>query len=197
VHHGLISHPALREVLGFDELWATARPVPGLAAGVQGPSPVHALLHAALHYHGHQRGQFRPLLWFLDVALLWEAMGGDEREALVALAVDRGVAAILDATLLEAEGLYATAVPPAVHTRLAAAGRHEWRAFLASENHSRLAEFLFALRAEAGWRGRIRYLRELAFPPVAYMRWKYPDDPAPLWRLYLRRAWQGINRSPR
>jgi hypothetical protein len=170
VHHGLISHPALRGVLGFDELWATGRAVPGLADGVRGPSPVHALLHAALHYHGHQRGQFRPLLWFLDVALLWEAMGGDEREAVVALAVDRGVAAILDATLAEAARLYVSGVPSAVHQRLSDAGRHEWRAFLATEDHSRLAEFLFVLRAEDGWSGRLRYLHELAFPPAAYMR---------------------------
>jgi hypothetical protein len=197
VHHGLISHPALRGVLGFEELWVGARPVPGLAPGLRGPEPMHALLHAALHYHGHQRGQFRPLLWFLDVALLWEAMGADEREAVVAVAIDRGVAAILGVTLAEAARLYAVDVAPAVRTRLDAAGRHEWRAFLATEDHSRLAEFLFALRAEDGWRGRMRYLGELAFPPAAYMRWKYPDDPAPLWRLYLRRAWRGIRRSPR
>ena len=45
------------------------------------------------------------------------------------------------------------------------------------------------------WRDRAQWLRELAFPDAAYMRWKYPDAPG-TWLpiLYLRRGMAAISR---
>ena len=199
LHWRLLMHPALANILGFEELWARSIELPSLPGNVRGLAPGDALLHACMHYFGGgHRGGAVPLIWLLDVDLLWRELGSSSRLEVVTTAGERGVASLLLGTLNLAQRHFGTPVDDMDRQHLAARATYEWRAWLTRPFRSRVHDVAFELRSEAGWRARLRRMRSLALPSADYMRWRYPEGSRlGLPGLYLRRAVGALGRLSR
>lgn len=203
VHWRLNNAQVLAQVLGWPELAARSTPLPALGASARALAPVDALLLACIHRAGHagetaqvgdivRQGSDR-LIWLYDIHLLAGRMSGAELDAFVELAAARQVRAICLDALQRCGACLGTQVPPRVLEALRRPGPAEPSAGLlrAGGGHRLAGDFL----AIPGWRNRLHWLLELAFPSAEYMRWKYPGV-APRWLpfLYLRRAFSAIAR---
>jgi len=189
VHWSIANTPLFADVLGVDELRARAVPLPRVSANAMTIGNVDALLYACVHRIAHHYDD-QKLIWLSDIALLHHALSGEERARFWSLAADRGVIAVCIRSLDLAAAWFGS-------TRASA------QEFLDSETLSRpeaTAEFLApqtrgdVLRRELralGWRARAKRIRQLAFPPQAYMRAKF-GGAAP-WR-YAVRAVRGVAR---
>lgn len=199
LHWRLLMHPALAEVLSFEELAARSVELPSMPANVRGLSPGDALLHACMHYFGGgHRGGLLPSVWLLDVDLLWRALDDASRSDVVSIARARGVASLVLGTLDLAQRHFATPVGDRDRRALAEVAGCEWRAWLTRPFRSRALDLGFELRSEAGWRARLRRLRSLALPSASYMLWRYPDGSRlGLSGLYVRRALGALSRLAR
>ncbi len=203
VHWRLNNSQALAKVLAYPELAARSTPLPALGASARAPAPVDALLLACVHRAGHatetaqvgdifRRGSDR-LIWLYDIHLLAGRMSGAELDAFAELAEARQVRAICLDALQRSGACLGTQVPTRVLETLSRAGPAEPSADLlrVGRGHRLAGDFL----AIPGWRNRLLWLSELAFPSADYMHWKYPGV-APRWLpfLYLRRACSAIAR---
>lgn len=197
LHWQLLMHPAFARVFSFEELWSESTSLEGVAEPVRGLCYKHAFLHACLHYYsgGQHRGKKAPLVWVLDMDLLWRAMKHDEQLATERVATERGFASLMAAALRLSEANFLTPVEPEVLQRLDAAGSREWRSWLLRPFRSRLHDTLFELRSEPGVTAKLRRLHSMCFPAAGYMRAKFPEgSPLGLPGLYARRFFRGIQR---
>lgn len=195
VHWDVSNSPVVRGALPFEELLRRAITVPGIAPGALAPSHADALLLACIHRVAHHHDNER-LIWLYDIHLLREAMAPDEHARFWRLAAERRVAAICERSIDLADGWFAMSP----HDRAA-----DW---LTDDERTRAepsAAFLDRNRRHAsvlrgdlkalGWRSRMRRLRELALPPVAFMRQSFPSAPAvALPALYFWRGARGVVR---
>ncbi|MDJ0739250.1 MAG: nucleotidyltransferase family protein [Gammaproteobacteria bacterium] len=179
----------------FAELWADARPIAGLPAGIRVLSPEHAALHACLHRAAHVKYDEQDRLqWLLDLHLLGQSMDAAAWSRFAALAERKGMARVcLSAVAATAERL-ATRVPAVALQALSrAAGRAELSADLL--RGGRLAALMSDYRALPDWRARATLLREHLLPPADYMRERFAASGAlPLGLAYLRRLWRAPGR---
>jgi hypothetical protein len=108
-------------------------------------------------------------------------------------AARRGLAGIAAHSLAEAGPTFGGGATAALAAELRARGgdRAGVDRFLESRG-SRARALLDDLAVLDGWRSRGALVREVLFPPAAYMRHAYaPGSAAPLGLLYLRRAVRG------
>jgi len=197
LHWQLLMHPAFASTFSFQELWDESIPLPDLPNEVRGLSPKHAFLHACLHYYsgGQHRGGRAPLVWVLDMDLIWRELDENDRNAVISLAIDRGFASFVAAALRLAEGKFQTPVDPATVDCLETAGIKEWRAWLLRPFQSKLHDALFEIRSEPNVAAKVRRLAAMLFPAAGYMKSKYPDGSVfGLPGLYLRRIVNGLRR---
>lgn len=193
LHWRISNHPAVREVLSFNELVARAQPLDALASGARGLSRVDALLHACIHYYAHHRNEFRPLQWVLDMDLLWRAMDRDERAMLTTLALEKQIAGLVAAGLILARDSFDTPVEAAEIDKLATAGRRQPATRLLTPPANRFDSWFERIAWEPTLAARWRALRRSLFPPAAYMNLKYPQGSRlGLPGLWLKRLWQGL-----
>ena len=195
VHWDVINSAVVRDALPFEELISRAIPVPRIAPNALAPSHVDALLLACLHRVAHHHDNER-LIWLYDIHLLREAMSAEEHEHFWRRAAERRIVAICERSIDLADEWLAK-VP---HDRST-----DW---LRDDDRTRnepSAAFLDRGRLQAsvlsndfkalGWRSRLRRLRELALPPVAFMRQSFPSAPGvALPALYLWRCARGVLR---
>jgi hypothetical protein len=195
VHWDVSNSAVVRDALPFEELISRAIAVPRIAPGALAPSHADALLLACIHRVAHHHDNER-LIWLYDIHLLREAMTPDEHARFWRLAAERRVAAICARSIDLADAWFATSS----HDRAA-----DW---LTDDERTRAepsAAFLDRNRRHAsvlrgdlealGWLSRIRRLRELALPPVAFMRQSFPSAPAvALPALYVWRGARGVVR---
>ena len=83
--------------------------------------------------------------------------------------------------------LFGTRFPDFVRPNLAVAGEPVDEYLKASRRRQWILDF----EAIPGWADRLQFLRELMFPPVAYMQARYPEPKSWLPWLYVRRATAG------
>jgi hypothetical protein len=175
VHWRISNRQRYARLFGLSELLARSRALPEHPASVRCPSPVDALLIAALH-RAHHRGTDR-LVWLYDIHRLLGAMDAGERADLEERVASKGLAAEYQAAVHGASyffGHTATA-PPAVATGLRTIDI--W--------HSDLA-------ALPTWRERLALLKEHAFPSADYMRrTRGSRNPVSLSFAYLTRGMRG------
>jgi hypothetical protein len=194
VHWRIVNGHRFANALTFDDVSAGAMAPPALASiGARVPSAVHALLLACVHRAVHHGG-LGPLIWLYDVHILAERLGPDERKAVVSVAADRRLAGIVARSLADATvfgGGETAALACALRAR-SGDGLNVGRYLASRRNRARaLVDDLGALN---GWRPRAALLREVLFPPAAYMRSGYaPGSSAPLAFLYLHRALRGAS----
>ena len=179
--------------LAYDELAATARPIPALGDNAFAPAPEHALLHACLHRVAHQEQRHR-LIWLYDLHLLIENMSADATARFADLAAERELRAVCWDGLQRAQQCFATRLPQALQTP-PPPGNAEASAYFLTPRRRPWQVLGADLRALAGWRNRLRLVREHLFPPAAYMRTRYAAaHPAPLPLLYGYRLLRGLRR---
>jgi len=190
VHLDIANNAVVADALRYHELRGRAFALPAIAPEALGPCNVDALLHACIHRVVHHHDSDR-LIWLYDIHLLRERMTDDEHRQFWALAAARRVAAICRASVEAANGVFGGAEPP----QGAGVARDEpSSAFL---NRSRRYSAVIAgdLAALPGWGARFKRLRQLAFPPSAFMmqsfgaRWR-----ASLPLLYAYRGARGVTR---
>jgi hypothetical protein len=193
VHWRIANPQVFARALEYDELRAAAVPIASLG-GAPAPCPVHALLlalvHRAAHHYDNQR-----LIWLWDIHLLAARLEARDWKRVVALALDREIAAVALRGLELTEEAFGASWPPDVAARLTAAPRgNATAAFL--DGIDRQADVLVSdLRALPGLRARATLLRQHLFPSRAYMLARYQTSST--WTLpflYARRIIAGAPR---
>jgi hypothetical protein len=195
VHWDVANSPIVRDALPFEELLRRAITVPRIAPNALAPSHVDALLLACIHRVAHHHDVER-LIWLYDIHLLRESMTADEHARFWRLAAERRVVAICERSIELADEWFA-AVP---HDRAgdwlteAERDRDEPSAAFLNRDLRRGAILTGDFKA-LSWRGRFRRVRELALPPIGFMRQSFPSAPtAVLPALYIWRGARGVLR---
>ncbi|MEA2238290.1 MAG: hypothetical protein QOC81_3014 [Thermoanaerobaculia bacterium] len=186
VHWAVANSALVANTLRFDEIEPVRLPKAGPDALAL--PPVEALLLACVHRLAHHHDDDR-LIWLVDIARLRARLSKEESARFRALAIERGVAALCARSFAITDEWL---------------GRGEWsidapqrrepsRIFLDREL-TYGAVTLASLRA-LPWRARLTRLRQLAFPPVAFMQRSPESQRAILlpW-LYFARGFRGISR---
>jgi len=185
------------QALPFDEALAHAVPVPALGPKAKTLSSPYALLLACMHRAAHlgvDGPQSERLVWLYDIALLARAMTDAEWDRFVQLCVAKRMRAVSSDALAATTDLIGIAVPERVRAALVSPGPREASAiYLDGASRAILFTNLSALPS---WRARAALMREVAFPPSAYMLEKYATQRRWLlpW-LYARRIGTGVAKA--
>lgn len=175
VHWRLNDHPALRQILDFKQILDDSRPLLRLDSEARGLSRRHALMHACMHYFGHNRGTFRPLIWLLDIDLLWKGMNESERAATIEAARGAGILSLVAAGLALSHQAWRTPVQGSCLEGWLVESRHERSAWLIQPFRSRTRDLVFALRCEPDMSRRWQHAKAVFLPPREHLQRKYPD----------------------
>jgi hypothetical protein len=195
VHWDVANSPIVRDALPFAELLGRAIPVPRIASNALAPSHVDALLLACIHRVVHHHDIVR-LIWLYDIHLLREAMSSEEHARFWRFAAERRIVKICERSIELAEEWFAAAPHDRASDWLTDSERSRDEPSAAFLDHGRtrgavLTDDLKAL----SWRDRLRRIRELALPPVGFMRQSFPSAPtAALPALYVWRGARGVLR---
>ena len=175
LHWRLRGHPCLRDRLGFDEQFRASVGIEHLAPGIRGQGLVHALLTASMHWFDSLYAARYPLVWILDIDLLWRAMDSEQREQLQALSVERGLSALVAENLAQAQECFNTPVEADYLEAMREGGRGRRPTRLIALRQSPMRAHWFALRCEPDARARLRRLWRIFFPSARYLRERYPE----------------------
>ncbi len=201
VHWKIANSELLSQLFSYEELRSKVVSLPHLCTEAVAAGPVHALLIACMHravhkqspyyvdYVAHYSGDRR--IWLYDIHLLAGSLTCAQRQELLSLARHKGLSSVCLEGLERARTCFETSIPESVSAGLAeAGGRENISVYL---DASALRRQWMDFRAIARISNRWRFIRELVFPPAAYMCSKYPvARPSWLPWLYARRAVGGI-----
>ena len=201
VHWRINNSQILAKLMSYQELAARSVPLPAVGPYARALADVDALLFACIHRTGHANAPYQVpvadeptgdrLIWLYDIHLLFSRMSAPEQEEFAERAAEKRIRAICRDALQRSAECFGTPIPARVREALGAPSPVEASAryFSGGPLRQMVGDFV----ALESWRDRRTWLRETAFPPVDYMRRKYPDSPRgwlPL--LYARRGWGGI-----
>lgn len=199
LHRRLADAELLSRLLDHSELRSEAAPLPALSPQALGASPVHALLVACLHRAGHRINPYYldgrahlggdRLIWIYDIHLLAGSLEPGDWGVLVSRATAKGLCAVCLDGLAASAAHFATPVPDGVRAALCRSGEPVTRYL----SHGPVARAWMDMAAMPAMDDRLRYIREILFPPAGYMRARYPRSPrVALPLLYARRAVEGL-----
>jgi hypothetical protein len=201
LHWRINNSELLSRLFSYEELLGRAINLSKLSPHALGVSPVHALLIACMHRATHRQNPYYAdgvayyssdrLIWLYDIHLLAESLSSTQWRDVVHLAGEKGLCATCLDGIERARVYFHTRCPDFVLAGLAGSSARERPGIYlnASKLHQQWMDFL----ALDGFSSRLRYLRELFFPPAAYMRTKYPQaQPGWLPVFYARRAFDGL-----
>ena len=195
--HWRIANPqSFGDVLTFEELAASAAPVPALDRTARSLDDVRALLLSCVHRVAHHHDA-PNLIWIHDIHLQASRLDAAGWERFLALAHDRNIGAVCRRSLEMAVQLFHAAIPEVVINDPRLAGEQARRAPTAAhlEHRRHVSTVLDDFKRLPGWRLRLRLARQHLLPPAAYMRQVYaPASRAPLAVLYTVRAMKGARR---
>jgi hypothetical protein len=196
VHWAVANSPLFAELIRIDEI--EPLPLPRIGEHASTLPRVEALLLACVHRIAHHHDDER-LIWLVDIALLRTSMSEVEHRRFWRLAVARGVVGICTRSIELAEEWFGG-------ERLNRAEQYLAEAELMQDEPSRVfldrrltygRETLANLRA-LSWGERLTRLRQLAFPPAAFMRQSFTmRSRAALPWLYVYRGARGVARLMR
>jgi hypothetical protein len=170
VHWEIVNPAMFAGTLRYDDLQERAMILHRIGANARTLPHAEALLLACVHRVAHHHDSER-LIWLLDIQLLRAAMSPDEHRTFWQFASERGVVTICRRSIELAGDWFG----PSPHD-----GAEQWltpdqlaadepsRVFL-NRHQTRGALLVATLASMPGWRLRGRRLRQLAFPPPAYM----------------------------
>lgn len=195
LHWRLSNSQFLARALSFDELFARAVSAPRLHDKAKVLGPADALLIASMHRADNGSTSDR-LVWLIDVALMGRKFGASDWNQLVSLAISKGFCSVCHETLVLAQARLGAPCPDAVLEQLRCHASTEAmpRYLSATPLERRWMDF----SALEGGAPKLAYVRELLFPPKAYMLGKYSRTPnATLSSLHLRRLAGGLAKGLR
>lgn len=183
VHSRLGISRLLSSLLPHGELLANAVSLPRLAPGAVGHGLEDALFVTALHRASHRHKAFYSdgkayyssdrMIWLYDIDLIARHLDASGWDRLVARAWNKNLVRVVREALEAAREVFATPVPAPVSAALGIADRDETIARCVGATH--LGQQLIDLRHLPGLANKLRFARELFFPPGAFMHGKYPD----------------------
>ena len=199
LHWQVNNMPVFANSLAYEEMRARAVAVPQLGPHARTLYPPHALLLACMHRAGHRAidgPEVERRIWLYDIHLLATAMSATEWREFIEQCVAKEMREICIDALEAARHAYGTAYPAGLFEALSHSGKRELSAnFLEADQNAALR---LALRALPKWRDRAALIKEMLFPPSAYVLGKYGVQGR--WRLpwlYLRRAVEGVRKRRR
>src|SRR5512139_1017150 len=203
LHWKINNSELLSRLLEYDELRRNAVPLPALSPDALAVGPVHALLIASMHRAGHKQAPYYidgvahysgdRLIWLYDIHLLALELKPSQWDEFLALAGQKGLRAVCLEGIEQTRSRFATPVPPDVIDALAKPGPVEPAAEYLNAKH--LRRRWLDLCAREGLASKLRFARELAFPPAEYLRQRFPHArPGWLPWLYVLRALGGLRR---
>ena len=195
VHWAATNIPLLDALLQFGQLRRDAVPVPALGLHALALAPVDALLLACIHRVAHHHDSDR-LIWLVDIALLRDRMSPAEHQRFWRLAADARVAGICSRSIELASSWMSRPPHDLAPDWLTAEelARHEPSMALLDRDITHGALMVASLRA-LPWGARLTRLRQLAFPPPAFMRQSFgASSPLTLPWWYLYRGARGVLR---
>jgi hypothetical protein len=174
--HWRIANPhVFGDAMSFDELSSRAVALPALGRTVCAPHPVDALWLACIHRVAHHDDEI-DLLWLWDIHLLVSQLSDDDRSAFTALARRTAMTSVCHRGIATAADLFATPRSAPLMAVLAADASEPSARFLGGM--PRASVFVSDLKALPSWRARARLTAEHLFPPMEYMRARYPAWPS-------------------
>jgi hypothetical protein len=174
VHWRITIPKAFADRLTYAELRRNSMAIPQLGSHALGPSLAHALIIGCVHRTAHHAGDVR-FVWLYDLHLIAARLTDVDWQAVVDLAVERGLAAVLVSGLTAAQAAFHTAVPERALARLTAHvddADPDVLTFVRGVP-TRIGVALSDWQRVRGGRARIRFLREHLFPSRAYMQHRY------------------------
>lgn len=196
LHWALTNAPVFADVLRFGELRARSVPLPRIGEHARTICDVDALLYACVHRVAHHFDSDR-LIWLADIHLLRQRMSRDEHARFWALAAEREVVGVCMRSIARTNEWFGGGEHDLAQELLDAATiarREPTRSYL-DRDQRRLRLLRAELGGLRGWRARVRKLRQLAFPPAAFMQAHFGSRSrlALPW-LYAFRAARGVAR---
>jgi hypothetical protein len=201
LHRRINNSELLSQLFTYDELRSSCRPLPSLCPGAFAVSPIHALLLACMHRAVHKQSPYYTdgiahysgdrLIWLYDIHLLSRTLTEAEWGQFLQLARSKGLAGTCLEGLQQTEQALGSTTPEFVVSGLSVGQKNdEASAYLAS---SGVRQAWMNFKAMKGASRKAAFLKEVVFPPEAYMRQKYPDaNTDRLLHLYARRAFAGV-----
>jgi Uncharacterised nucleotidyltransferase len=195
VHWAVANSALFADVIRFGEARSRARALPALSEHARGLSHVDALLLACIHRVAHHHDTER-LIWLYDIALLRERMTREEHALFWQLAAERGVVGVCMRSIALADEWCNRAPRFEAHDFLSErqlrAGEPS-RAYL--DREMTYGRMMLSDLGALPWRLRMRRLWQLAVPPRAFMRERFPRRGrlALPW-LYVYRGARGLAR---
>jgi hypothetical protein len=199
LHRRFNNSELISNLFTYAELRASAVPLPGLCPDALAADPVRALLiscvhravHAAVPYNVNDVVYHDPdrLIWLFDIHLLANALEPAQWNDVVDIALVKGLGQITGEGLERAATLLGTTVPSLVRERLKVSGE----AVAGYLSAGSLRRSWIDFRAVPGVVLKFRLIREVVFPPMAYMQARF-DEPRSIllpW-LYLKRLLLGF-----
>jgi len=201
LHWKINNSELLSRLFTYAELRERAVKLSNLNPQALATCPADALLLACMHRQVHRQSPYwvdgvayfsaDRLIWLYDIRMLASTMRRGDWNLLVRLAREKGLSAVCQDGLRRAGQLFYPACPTRVLDALDPGRRAEppYTYLHASALQRGFLDF----RSLEGTARKLRFLRELLFPPAAYMRSQYADV-RPDWLpwLYARRAFNGL-----
>ncbi len=193
LHWRLSNNALFADRLAWPELRADAQALSALSDGALGLSPVHAFMHACMHWAGNRLlPQSNTLHWLYDLHLLALRFTADEWQQVRGLAQSRRLSGTCLAALDETSSVFGSEIPDDVRIALSGQARSE-RLRPALLRH--WWYFQYATMCELPtWRMRGRWLRQMLIGDRAHLRERYGADGAGDGRVLMRRVIDGVRR---
>jgi hypothetical protein len=191
VHWSIANPSAFANLITYEDAIPHAMAIEAIHPAARGLDRVRALLLACVHRIAHHHDSDR-MIWLVDIELLARGMSAADWIALRALAVQGGVATVTAHSILAADRLFDTN-----HANEAALPLVEGEpsALYLRRDARRFRFLLNELTSLGSWSARGRRIRDLAFPPFAYMHKEFGvTSRAALPWFYAARGVRGIAR---
>ena len=192
LHWQLSSSPMFAFRFNWDELHAGSIELAKLAVGARGIATSPAFVHACMHRAQNMvTGCADRLKWLFDLVLLGKRFGAHDWDAVVDLAIQRGLASVCVDGIQAASARFGNFAPQTAMERLAAAAIRE------PMDVKQLHRWWYIQRmnlvAFPSMGQRLRWLRQRLVPDSAYRRARYGEHNAQ-WRSLAARFRAGIER---
>jgi hypothetical protein len=190
VHWSIANSAVFADVLRRDEL--TPKPLPRIGPGAFTMGDAEGLVLACVHRIAHHQHS-EKLIWLVDIDRLRARMSRDEHRRFWQLAAARGVVAVCRQSIAAADGWLGRAPVHDAAEFIDIPRDEPSRVFL--DRDIRYGTATLANLRALPWRARVARLRQLAFPPRAFMEQMFATRSAlALPWLYVYRGARGVVR---
>lgn len=190
IHLKISNSKTIENILNYDELLASADT--NTIDGLNLINKPYALTHAVFHLLGHKAsGDMVKLIWYYDIHLLITAINQNEKNELITLIRNTGLANLMTHILTLTEQYFPSNALTSLLDNLKDLPFNNTFNYLLGSTSGAKGLWL-TIKATKGLRGKINIIQETAFPPAAEIYIKYGKQTKwPLGLLYIRRIISG------